>query len=77
MLSVARRDGSVHFYADAAEPLVLHWGVATDAERSEWAKPAAELLPEGSTAIPDGIAAETPFQVGSHLPSACWLQAVE
>lgn len=68
MLAVAK-EGAVQFFTDSEEPLVLHWGVAMDMERTEWLKPSAELVAAGST-LTDGIAAETPFEV-QEWPRCC------
>jgi len=84
MLAVAK-EGAVQFFTDSEEPLVLHWGVAMDMERTEWLKPGAELVAAGST-LTDGIAAETPFealdgdegmqQLRIELPRGCGVMGI-
>ena len=46
---------------DTASDVVMHWGVRKGNGR-DWKKPEAELLTETSELVPDGKAAETPFE---------------
>lgn len=66
MVSQKYEDGPVKIdlTTDAADSLVLHWGVSPAGRRNDWLQPAKELLPEDSIQIKNGIAAETPFTVG-------------
>eukprot|EP00873_Tetraselmis_striata_P000762 jgi/Tetstr1/421026/TSEL_012071.t1 len=65
LVVVRQADGdsevTVDLTTDAADKLVLHWGVSEVERRHDWIQPSEDLLPEGSTNIKNGIAAETPF----------------
>uniref|UniRef100_A0A7S1X676 Pyruvate phosphate dikinase AMP/ATP-binding domain-containing protein n=1 Tax=Tetraselmis chuii TaxID=63592 RepID=A0A7S1X676_9CHLO len=67
LLAAVRQAGpeepvTVDLTTDAADRLVLHWGVSEVERRHDWIQPPESLLPEGSTNIVNGIAAETPFK---------------
>jgi len=46
---------------DTASDVVMHWGVRKGTAR-DWKKPDASMLTETSELVPDGKAAETPFE---------------
>mmetsp|Transcript_39261 Transcript_39261/g.92974 ORF Transcript_39261/g.92974 Transcript_39261/m.92974 type:complete len:1415 (-) Transcript_39261:222-4466(-) len=56
-------DGPVRidFTTDVADDVVLHWGVSPVGKPNEWLQPDASIVPEGTTRIEHGIAAETVF----------------
>lgn len=51
----------VSFTTDAADDIILHWGVKKAGKRGEWSKPSDKILPTNTEMIKGGTAAETPF----------------
>lgn len=64
VVSQKGEDAPVHIEmtTDAADPVVLHWGVSPAGRRNDWIQPGKDILPEESVRIENGIAAETVFQ---------------